>query len=179
MRTARRVMVLTIVVSVVGGVWACGDSAQPLGMGNKFYNDTEGEDAYTPPPPYTPSPDGAGDAYPDGYTPALGTCGSCSCDPTKNYCMSGGTRKTARERVSYPYGGGFGEPDGAGDAAPPAPCKVLEAGATGNGCIPLPATCAKTPTCDCLVNALQPNYTCYLACSPSPGYLEVYCPNGS
>jgi hypothetical protein len=174
-RTARKVTTLAIVVSCLGAVWACSDSAAPLGSGDKLVNDTAGMDANSQPPPPPPPGDGAADGADGyGYAPALNTCGSCSCDPTKNYCMSGGTR--VKGRTSYPYGG-FGEPDGAPTGPPPAPCKVLDAGAQGNGCIPLPAACATTPTCDCLVNTLQPMYACYLVCSPTPGFLEVYCPD--
>jgi hypothetical protein len=187
MRVSRRITA-SIVAASLGAAFACSDAAQPLGSGNKFINDTMGMDAYSQPPPPPPS-DASGDAETDGgdgYKPALNTCASCSCDPSKNYCMSGGTQKT--KRVSFPFGG-FGEPDGASSGPPPAPCKVVDAGAAksggawsppaGNGCIPLPPACVKTPTCECLVDALQPFFTCYLVCSPTPGFLEVYCPNGS
>jgi hypothetical protein len=187
MRVSRRITA-SIVASCLGAAIACSDSAQPLGSGDKFINDTAGMDVYSSPPPPPPPGDAAAEAYADtgyGYAPALDTCSSCWCDPTKNYCMSGGTQKT--KRVSYPFGGGFGEPDGA-TGPPPAPCKVVDAGAAtdqadwkppaGNGCISLPPACAKTPTCDCLVDTLQPYYSCYLVCSPTPGFLEVYCPAG-
>jgi hypothetical protein len=177
--TKKRVTTLVlagIVLASIGAAWACSDSAAPLGSGNKVINDTTGMDAYQTSPPPPPATDGA-TAYDSAYHPALDTCGSCSCDPTKNYCMSGGVRRDAR--ISYPYsGGGFGEPDSAPSGPPPAPCKVLDAGAVTNGCIPLPPACEKNPTCNCLVVALQPLYGCYLDCSPTPGFLEVYCPQG-
>jgi hypothetical protein len=182
MRAAKRVTTLVVVASTLGAAWACSDSAQPLGSGNKFINDTMGQDVYTPPQPAPPPADANSDAdgNDSGYAPVLSECASCSCDPAKNYCMSGGVRTADKKasRVSYPYGagGGFGEPDGA-KGPPPPPCPILDAGATGNGCIPLPAACAATPTCECLVVALQPLYSCYLNCSPTPGFLEVYCPH--
>jgi hypothetical protein len=166
-----------VVVAAIGAAIACSDSAKPLGSGDKVINDTMGQDASQPQPP--PPPADAGDVMTyydssDGYAPALSTCGGCSCDPSKNYCMSGGVLKAIQP---FPNSAGFGESDGAAEAGPPpAPCKVLDAGALGNGCIPLPTACKTTPTCDCLLAALQPYYKCYLVCTPTPGYLEVYCP---
>jgi hypothetical protein len=183
MPAARARIAAFLVVSGIGAAIACGDSAKPLGSGDKFYNDTAGEDVYSPPLPPPPSDGGeGGDAYVydsgDGntYAPALDTCSACSCDPSKNYCMSGGVLKADRP---FPggSGGGFGEPDGAAEAGPPPPpCKILDAGSLGNGCIPLPSACKANPTCTCLLDALQPYYKCYLVCTPTPGYLEVYCP---
>jgi hypothetical protein len=173
MRTAERVATLAVVAVGLGAAWACSDSAQPLGSGDKFVNDTLGMDANSQPPPSPPS-DATTDGNGDGYGGLVNTCGDCTCDPTKNYCMSGGSR--IEGRTSYTYGS-FGEPD-AEAGPPPAPCKILDAGATTNGCIPLPAACATNATCDCLVDTLQPYYSCYLVCSPTPGFLEVYCPAG-
>jgi hypothetical protein len=165
------------VVAGIGAAIACSDAAKPLGTGDKFVNETDGEDTYVPPQPTPPSGDG-GTTYEggeDGYAPALNTCASCSCDPAKNYCFSGGV---LREVKPFPGSSGFGEPDGAATSGPPAaPCKILDAGTLGNGCIPLPAACKTTPTCDCVLAALQSYYSCYLVCTPTPGYLEVYCPN--
>jgi hypothetical protein len=175
MRSAARITAFVMVAGVAAAL-ACSDAAKPLGNGDKFINDTAGEDTYAPPIPQ-PTEGGTESGYDSGeggYAPALNTCGGCSCDPSKNYCMSGGVLKTVR---SFPAGsGGFGEPDGAMSGPPPPPCKILDAGTLANGCIPLPAACATTPTCNCLLDALQPSYSCYLVCTPTPGFLEVYCP---
>jgi hypothetical protein len=178
MRAAARITAF-VVVAGIGAAIACSDAAKPLGTGDKFINDTLGEDAYSPPPPQCAPDTGSYEAAAEGggYAPALNTCSSCSCDPTKNYCFSGGVLRTAVR--PFPAGsGGFGEPDGAAMAGPPpAPCKILDAGTLTTGCVPLPAACKATPTCDCLLAALQGYYSCYLVCTPTPGYLEVYCPN--
>jgi hypothetical protein len=176
MRAPRRILTFVLAAST-GTALACSDSAKPLGTGDTFTNDTAGQDAGSLPPPV--SSDASSEA--NAYSPALNTCGSCSCDPTKNYCFSGGTPRALSLVPIHTLSGGFGEPDGAAEAnaPPPPPCAVLEAGSTSNGCTPLPAPCTNTPTCACVLNALQPLYSCYLVCSPSPGFLEVYCPNGS
>jgi hypothetical protein len=177
MRAAARMTAFVVVAGVAAAI-ACSDAAKPLGTGDKFVNNTLGEDAYVPPQPSPPDTDGSSyEGGQDGYAPALNTCSSCSCDPAKNYCFSGGILRTAV--LPFPgSSGGFGEPDGSAEAGPPAaPCKILDAGTLGNGCIPLPAACKATPTCDCLLTALQSYYACYLVCTPTPGYLEVYCPN--
>jgi hypothetical protein len=175
MRAAGRIT-LSLVVAALGAAIACSDAAKPLGSGDTLTNDTAGEDAYSPPIPQPPSDGGEGGATDSGYAPALGTCSSCSCDPTKNYCFSGGTPLMAT-RVFPLSGPGFGEPTP--DAGPPPPpCTLLPAGSVANGCTPLPAACAAAPSCTCLLGALQPLYSCYLVCTPTPGYLEVYCPDG-
>lgn len=173
---ATRARVTTFVVALgVGAVVACSDSAQPIGHGDKVINDTKGQPVSPPlPPPYNPG-EGGYDAGEGGYAPALNTCGGCSCDPATNYCFSGGVAKAVLPAPE----GLFGVPD-AGDAGPPPPpCPILKAGELGNGCAPLPASCTGSPTCDCLLAALQPSYKCYLVCTPTPGFLEVYCPGGA
>ena len=179
MRAGARVLTV-IIASSLGAAIACSDTAKPLGKGDKFINDTTGQDAASQPPPPPPPPtDAPYDTGSDGYMymPQLGTCASCSCDPAKNYCFSGGTIKAAH-RIFAGMGPIFGENEGGegGGGPPPPPCKILDAGTLTDGCIPLPPACAATPTCPCLVKALQPYYSCYLNCSPTPGYLEVYCP---
>jgi hypothetical protein len=161
----------------MGAAVACSDSAQPLGKGDTFTNDTVGQDVYSPAPPQPT--DGGGDA--DAYAAPASPCASCTCSSAKNYCFAGGALKTARTIVpSHILASGFGEPDGAAEAnAPPPPaCPILAAGSTSNGCIPLPSACEATPTCACVLNALQPMYACYLDCALGMDSLEVYCPNG-
>jgi hypothetical protein len=195
MRTARLITTFTV-AGALSMFFACSDSAQPLGIGDMVVNDTAGQDASSPP---TPPPTDSGIYSYDSSGPAVVACASCTCDPTKNYCYSGSSMVSTTEagvgtdgsdedgsggdgsvhglvRSAVPLGA-FGEPDGAADAGPPPPpCPLLAARSTGPGCIPLPATCATNATCDCLLATLQHLYpTCYLVCTPTPGFLEVYC----
>jgi hypothetical protein len=180
MRALDRITIVFAVTAICAAV-ACSDSAKPLGSGDKFVNDTAGQDAYSPPPPSSPS-DAASDADAYAAAAAASACESCSCDPKVNYCFSGeALRMTFKDPIHVILAAGFGEPDGAAEAKapPPPPCPVLTVGSTDDGCIPLPAACAATPTCACVLAALQPLYACYLDCSPTPGYLSVRCPNGA
>jgi hypothetical protein len=186
MRTARLVTTFTV-AGALGAFFACSDSAKPLGTSDKFIDDTAGQDVSAPPPP---GPTDSGGDGADGYGPTVIACAGCSCDPAKDYCFSGGSGSgtvgeggsgaddasdgASTHRPAVPLGG-FGEPDGAAEAGPPPPpCPVVAAGAIG--CIPLPTACAATPTCPCLLDALQMQYpACYLVCTPTPGFLSVYC----
>jgi hypothetical protein len=184
MRTARLITTFTV-AGALSMFFACSDSAKLLGTSDKVVDDTLGQDSSSPPPP-GPT-DGGGDGA-DGYGPTMILCASCACDPTKNYCFSGGSGSALTEggsddsgsdgdtshRPAFPFSG-FGEPDGAAEAGPPPPpCPVVAAGQLG--CIPLPTACAANATCPCLLDALQAQYpTCYLVCTPTPGFLSVYC----
>ncbi len=188
MRTARLITIF-VVAGTLGTFFACSDTAKPLGTMDIVIDDTAGQDTGAAQPP----PDSGEDSA-DGYGPAVVACAACSCDPTMNYCFSGGAIATDNGGGVVPdssdtgdgdtphlpvvqLAGGFGEPDGAADAGPPPPpCPVLPAGSAQPGCIPLPASCAANPTCACVLGALQPQYTsCYLVCTPTPGFLSVYC----
>lgn len=190
MRTAR-LFTTFIVAGTLGMFFACGDSAEPLGSGEIVINDTAGQDVNSP--PAAQAVDSGSDAA-DANGPTVSACGSCSCDQTKNYCFSGPSGSTTLAYDSgavtdsgsdssdgNPHGalplGAFGEPDGAADTGPPPPpCAVLAARSTQPGCTPLPPPCTAAPTCACLLKNLQPEYpSCYLVCTPSPGYFEVYC----
>jgi len=192
MWTARLITTFTV-AGALGALFACSDSAKPLGTSDTFTNDTAGQDVYSPP---VPQPMDSGTDGADAYGPAAVACASCSCDPTKNYCFTGpnsvsidggaygdsavvvngggDSGSDGAVKAAVPLGA-FGEPDGAADAGPPPPpCPMVAEGSMG--CIPLPATCASQPTCACLLTALQAHYpSCYLVCTPSPGFLEVYC----
>jgi hypothetical protein len=189
MWTARRITTL-IVVAILGTTFACSDSAAPLGIGDTVTNDTAGMDVYAPPLPQQQDSGSDGEAA---YLPTVDPCAGCTCDPTQSYCFAGsssagivaydsgiaagdGATSSGDARAALPLGG-FGEPDGAVDAGPPPPpCATLAVGSTPLGCTPLPAACATTPTCACVLAALQPQFSsCYLVCTPSPGHIEVYC----
>jgi hypothetical protein len=188
MRTARLIATL-IVAGTLCTFVACSDTAKPLGTGDMFTNDTLGQDVSSPPVPTLDS--GAYNA--DAYGSSMNACVACSCDPTKNYCFSGGGSTasapdgatTAADTgdngdsagAHFPLAiplGGFGEPDGAAEAGPPLPaCPIVAAGSLG--CSPLPAACTASPSCACLLSALQSQHsTCYLDCTPTPGF-DVYC----
>src|SRR5580658_5087418 len=68
MRAPRRISTFVLAASI-GTVLACSDSAQPLGTGDLFINDTAGQDAASLPPPV--STDASSDA--DAYAPLLDT----------------------------------------------------------------------------------------------------------
>lgn len=194
MSTARLITTFTV-TGILSTLFACSDTAAPLGTHDLFINDTAGQDVYSPPPPMVDS--GSDGAYATG--PVTSPCSSCSCDPTKNYCFAGASSSTVvydsgsvtetgpdeaggendsggDARAALPLGI-FAQPDAAMDAGPPPPpCSMLAAGSTTPGCTSLPAACSANPTCACLLMALQPLYdSCYLVCTPSPGYIEVYC----
>lgn len=132
----------------------------------------------------------------------MNACGTCSCDPTTSYCYSAGSNAGAAipdagggtptdtgapadtdamadagdngDAAHFPQFAGFGEPDGAAEAGPPLPaCTAVAAGSLG--CTPLPAACTASPTCGCLLTALQAQHTtCYLNCTTGKGF-DVYC----
>jgi hypothetical protein len=187
MRTARLIATF-IVAGTLCTFFACSDTAKPLGTGDMFINDTAGQDVFSQPVPTLDS--GADSA--DAYGSSMNACAACSCDPTKNYCYSGGSTASAPDGATaaadtgtngdsagahFPLAiplGGFGEPDGAAEAGPPLPaCPMVAAGSLG--CTPLPSACTASPSCTCLLGALQGQYsTCDLNCTPTPGF-DVYC----
>jgi hypothetical protein len=115
-----------------------------------------------PPAPEDPPPEptDAAAIYTDAkddYSPAA-ICNGCACTPDAHYCFGGGTFRAPAE-AGLPV------------------CPLPEAGAAiGIGCNVLPAACAQTPTCECVLTAIQPAIRCYLVCQPHEGQLLVYCP---
>lgn len=142
---------------------ACSSSKSTGGDGgvDDLTDDTHHEDAGpgTPLPPADAGPVDAATTTYDNYAPALDTCRSCSCPSSSAFCFAGGIHA-----ITPP------------DAAPAA-CVIVDAGAVEPGCNTLPPACAAKPTCECVIAAIQPSFTCYLVCTPDPGYLLVYCPN--
>jgi hypothetical protein len=141
---------------------ACSETRPNGGPGDDLIDNTNNEE--TGPPSPNPAVDsGSMDSspmnYPDSsYAPLLTTCAACDCSSAKGFCFAGGTHFV-----------------GPSDA--PA-CVMIDASTVGIGCNPLPAQCGPNPQCDCVINAIQPQFSCYLVCTPDPGYLLVYCPNG-
>jgi HAMP domain-containing protein len=137
-------------------------------------NDTmdidSGDLGASPPPASDTGADAA--LYPDatpGYAPMLEECAACECSTKKGFCFAGGAH----------FSGAGGSGDGGGDGGGgPAACAMVPADTVSPGCNTLPAACAGTPTCDCVLSAIQTMFECYLVCTPDDGYLLVYCPNG-
>jgi hypothetical protein len=159
-------LTLLAVVAALAVAGACSESSTPtVSPGDDLVDNTNGEDAGMPIPPPPPDTDAQMDAglYPEGssYAPMLATCAACSCDTSKGFCFAGGIHFS-------------GAPE-----AGPACSMVGGPDATVDGCNALPAACAATPTCGCVLEAIQPQFKCYLVCTPDNGYLLVYCPNGS
>jgi hypothetical protein len=148
---------------------ACTDASRTDAPGNVVVDDTR--DQHRPPAnPDPPSLDAsvadASPAYPadapDGYAP-LSACADCACSPTGHYCFGGGSPR-----------GALASSAPAGDAALPA-CTPADPGGTQPGCYAVPAACTASPTCECILTALQPRLACYLVCEPGDP-VRVYCP---
>src|ERR1700722_13792334 len=163
MRVRAKVVLLTVTLALIG-VGACNESSPPVNKpGDDTINGTHEPEAGLPAP--NPTEDSSTPMDPPmydvgtGYAPALDTCGSCSCDMTKSFCFAGGTHGITPT-----------------DAPPPA-CTLVDASTVQIGCNPLPASCTANPTCDCIEDAIQTQFGCYLVCTPDPGYFLVYCPS--
>jgi hypothetical protein len=165
MRVRARVVLLTVTLALIV-VGACTSQSSNVNKpGDDLINSTNEKDMG---PPMAPPPQDSGAAGMDGpvydvatgYMPALNTCASCSCSESKGFCFAGGTRGVTPT-----------------DAPAPA-CTMVDASTIEVGCNPLPPSCVATPTCTCVLEAIQAQFSCYLVCSPDPGYLLVYCPSG-
>jgi hypothetical protein len=95
-------------------------------------------------------------APPDGYVP-FDWCTQCAC-PSGTYC----------------FGGGSGYTNFSGDCHTTA-AALEEGGALAIGCYPFPSVCANEPSCECLIETVQPYLPCYPVCSITTNI--VYCPN--
>jgi len=170
------------VAAALAVVPGCNDGPGPtVAPGNNVINDTHEPDATAPATTYDAGIDtGSGDAtvydatgdagysdvvigmieY-DAPTPS-GACASCTCSESTGYCLENGASGTASA--------------GSGGA-----CGVASAGALAVGCNALPAACAATPTCACVLSSMSPSLACVPDCvmqSPEGGtpYIDVYCP---
>jgi hypothetical protein len=163
---------LLLVAAIASGaalIYACTSETPPPTGGDNVVDDTK--PTATPTQPLPPPPDGGAtpDGYgydgrsyekPDGYNP-LGVCNTCACS-------SAGTPPT------YCFGGGTGQTTFDGKCADAATSAQPQL-----GCNAIPAACAATPTCSCILTALG-KYPCYLVCGTGGGIasdLSVYCPN--
>jgi hypothetical protein len=162
------------------GQLGCNDNpGPPAGPGNVIVDDTM-QDAYVIPTQdsgaadvaYAPqgigdggydgpvSFDGGGYAtmgYIDSSSP-MAACSSCTCDQRVAFCLENGESTTVS-----------GSP-GANNDCPLAKQTVLSV-----GCNVLPTACATTPTCECVLNNIQPPLPCYPQCNTTAGYIDVYC----
>lgn len=160
MRRSRSItFVLLASLFAVGG--ACGEATAPLGNGDDFINDTDGDDQATPQQGDDVAIDdvfarvdlGYGTA-PDGYAP-YDWCSRCACE-AGTFCFGGGGTTTF---------------SGTCAAGPPA------GGGLAIGCMPYPPACAADAGCDCLIEAVQA--TTGITCAPVCSITDkiVYCPN--
>jgi hypothetical protein len=147
-----------LAAAVVGSLLAMGcgdDSGSPGGHGDHVIVDVDAT-TQAPQDPFDGGPDSPfAPVSPDGSYGELGdaspyaACVACGCE--------GGT---------YCFGGGRGYP---------VPSGSCTGGGAAPGCAPLPASCASTPDCSCLVGALSSTLSCYSVCDSKPG-LIIYCP---
>jgi len=139
----------------------CSGSSAPSGHGDDFKIDVDAssmapstdtaEDA-TADSPFAPLLDAHYGQLPDGYAP-LAVCAQCACGAT-TFCYGGSS--------STPFSGS---------------CDQTASTALEAGCHAIPAGCAAEPDCVCLLQALAPQMSCYLACSDSQnGGFTIYCP---
>ena len=179
---ARRPTVLgltALAVLGVGGLTACNDAPPaPSGPGNTYIDDSMQDavatytqdatvsDAYAAPVgagdgSYGGSSDtgliGASTGYEDASSPRA-ACSSCSCDERIGFCLENGTSKMV-----------LGSPTDAGL------CPFAAVNDLAVGCNTLPADCMANPTCECVLNVVQPPVQCYPECTTAAGYIDVYC----
>lgn len=153
-------MLLASAFAVVG---ACtGQTTTPLGQGDDFINDTDGDEVSANAPQQ--GDDGSVDDVfarvdqgypppPDGYAP-YNWCTQCAC-PANTYCFGGGTNFTSFSGTCA-------------DAAP-------ASGGLAIGCMPIPSACANEPSCECIISSVQAQLSCAPVCSITN--MIVYCPN--
>lgn len=181
MRDGARFVVAAIAITAIAVVCAaCGDSASPGGSGNTVIDDTR-DQPRPPANPDTPVDSGPTDgeapiydgSLADGaaYQP-LSACSGCTCSADSHYCFGGGRARAA----PTPQARDASAEDG-GDASLPACPLPASASTIQVGCNDLPAECAATPRCACVLNAIQPHFACYLVCQPGGDQLRVYCPS--
>jgi len=160
------------------GLVACTDGPPaPSGPGNVVVDDsmqdavaTVTEDAYISPPQgvadagdgsatgtYDMMPEAGGSTgYADVQSP-MAACSSCKCDKRVGYCLENGTSLTSTAAPIQ----GF--------------CGLSKTAAPAIGCNALPAACAAAPTCECILDSVQPPLGCYPECSSAAGFFDVFC----
>jgi hypothetical protein len=154
---------------------ACTDTPPPAAPGNVVFDDSmqdaelqNNEDAsiqYGPQGLGEAGTDGAygldstygSSGYEDVQSPQS-ACSSCKCDMRVGYCLENGPGLTAS--TAAPVSGFCGL-----------------ASTLSIGCNALPAACASSPTCACVLDAVQPPLGCYPECTTSSGYIDVFCQN--
>jgi hypothetical protein len=159
MRRARSAT-FVLLASTFAVAGACSQSTAPLGAGDDYINDTDGEDQTTP---QQGDDGGVDDVFarvdsgyappPDGYAP-YSWCSQCAC-PADTYCFGGGTNITSFSGTCSDAG------------ATPGPLAI--------GCQPIPSACANEPSCECILAAVQADLSCAPVCSITN--MIVYCPN--
>lgn len=164
-------------------VAACSDTKSATGQGDNVIDDTRNQ----PRPPANPDPpvDASVDTGPlydaNGNYKPLTACSDCACTPDTHFCFGGGASRSLSPQIADAGAASSDAGDGGdgGLAACPLPGSAGggEAGTIQVGCNNLPAECAATPTCACVLNAIQPHFQCYLVCHDPGASLLVYCPS--
>lgn len=161
-RRSRATEPVASAVAVLSAIGACtGTSTKPLGVGDDLTVDVDATPA--PPDPREDASAAADSPYgfldgpygvlgADAYDP-LGACEQCAC-PSGSYCA----------------GEGIGLAAGSAACGPQA-----DGGASGVGCVELPAGCANEPDCTCLLKSLGSGLSCSPVCAENGGF-AVYCP---
>jgi hypothetical protein len=159
------------------GLYACNDgTTAPAGPGDNLTDNSHQDavavvtqDATVPPP--VGAVDGGADGYVDGGSTSTGyqdvtspqaACSSCTCDNRIAFCLENGTANKVTGAAA----------SGEGGACAYAPSNQLQV-----GCNILPPACAAAPTCQCILDNVQPPLGCYPECSTSLGYIDVFCPH--
>jgi hypothetical protein len=101
---------------------------------------------------------GGSTGYMDAGSP-MAACASCTCGMNRGFCLENGVTATVTSAAT-------------GDAGL---CTLASPTSLAVGCNPLPDSCP-TPSCQCLLNAIQPPLGCYPECTSKGGYFDVYCP---
>jgi hypothetical protein len=170
MAWGRRVVLLGggLLVGAAGGFLACSStSGAPLGHGDDYVVDV---DASTlPPQPMDAAPDPVfaavegSTAYPGYDAAAL----FIVCEPTDGAAPEGGATE-AKDGAAAASGADKDANDPYVDGS--------SYGGAGSSCTPIPAACASTPDCVCLLNALASTIPCSAPhCSVGKGF-SIYCP---
>jgi hypothetical protein len=94
--------------------------------------------------------------YMDVQSPQM-ACASCTCGENRGFCLENGVTPTVT-----------------GAATDAGLCALATPTTLAIGCNPLPDSCPK-PTCECILNAIQPPLGCYPECTSAAGYFDVFC----
>ncbi len=155
------------VLALAVAMHACNDTSPPSNPGNTLVDNSHQDaiaqvtqDVAAPATTYDGGLDalGASTAYADVVSPQV-ACSTCTCDPRIAFCLENGTSLKV--------------------TAPPvdAACGYAPTNQLQVGCNILPPACAANPTCQCILDSVQPPLPCYPECTDPKalGYFDVFC----